>query len=254
MAFEQNRWFPPSQRPSPAALQLFCFPFVGGSAPTYQRWAQSLPKYVDVVPVELPGRGMRFKAPAIPNLSELIGAITEPLRERLSGPFAFFGHSMGALVSFELARHVRRTFGLSPAHLFLSARPGPKVPETRAPTYNLPEAEFVDEIKRLNGTPAEVMASPEVMSGMIPMLRADFQLNQTYQYEPGAPLSCPITVFGGLDDDHVPKESLFGWREETSAAFKLRMLPGDHFFLRTSEPLLLRFLSEILSTIVSTTC
>jgi medium-chain acyl-[acyl-carrier-protein] hydrolase len=250
---DQHRWFPHSQQPSLAALQLYCFPFAGGSASTYQRWANSLPNYVDVVPVELPGRGMRFREPAITSLSQLVEAMMEPLGERLRGPFAFFGHSMGAAICFELARHVRRKFGLSPAHLFLSARPAPRVPEARAPTYNLPEAEFIEEIQRLNGTPAEVMASPELMRLLSPMLRADFQLNQTYQYEPEVPLNCPITVFGGLDDDHVSRETLFAWREETSAAFKLRMLPGDHFFLRTAESLLLRFLSETLSTIVSTT-
>lgn len=250
MALEQNRWFPQSQRQSAPALQLYCFPFAGGSASTYQRWAQSLPKYVDVLPVELPGRGMRFKEPAITSLSELIGEIAQPLSERLSGPFAFFGHSMGALISFELTRHLRRKFGLSPAHLFVSARPGPGLRETRAPTYNLPEAEFVEEIRRLNGTPPEVIENPGLMRLLIPTLRADFQVNQTYQYERGAPLSCPITVFGGLGDDDVPKESLFVWREETSDEFKLRMLPGDHFFLRTSELLLLRLLSGALSTII----
>jgi medium-chain acyl-[acyl-carrier-protein] hydrolase len=249
MALEQNRWFPKAERQSPGALQLYCFPFAGGSALTYQRWRQSLPN-VDVLPVELPGRGTRFKEPAITSLFDLIGAITEPLRERLSGPFAFFGHSMGAAISFELARHLRTRFGLSPAHLFLSARPGPRLPETRGPTYNLPEAEFLGEIRRLNGTPAEVIESPEVMRILSPILRADFQVNQTYRYEPGEPLSCPITVFGGLDDDHVPRESLFAWREETSAVFNLQMLPGGHFFLRTSESLLLRLLSETLSKII----
>jgi medium-chain acyl-[acyl-carrier-protein] hydrolase len=249
MVPEPNRWFPQGERRSPGALQLYCFPFAGGSALTYQRWQRSLPN-VEVLPVELPGRGTRFKEPAITSLSDLIGAITEPLKERLTSPFAFFGHSMGAAISFELARHLRTRFGLSPSHLFLSARPGPSLLETRGPTYNLPEAEFLEEIQRLNGTPAEVIENPEVMRILSPILRADFQVNQTYRYESGEPLSCPITVFGGLDDDHVPKESLFAWREETSAVFDLQMLPGDHFFLRTSEPLLLRLLSETLSRII----
>ena len=104
----------------------------------------------------------------------------------------------------------------------------------------------MDEIQRLNGTPAEVIENPEVMRILSPILRADFQVNQTYRYEYGEPLSCPITVFGGADDEDVPKESLFAWREETSGVFDLQMLPGDHFFLRTSEPLLLRLLSETL--------
>jgi medium-chain acyl-[acyl-carrier-protein] hydrolase len=249
MALESNRWFPQAERQTPGAMQLYCFPFAGGSAFTYQRWRRSLPN-VDVLPVELPGRGTRFKEPAITSLADLIGALTEPLKERLSGPFAFFGHSMGAAISFELARHLRTRFGLSPSHLFLSARPGPRLLETRGPTYNLPEAEFLEEIQRLNGTPAEVIENPEVMRILSPILRADFQVNQTYRYESGEPLSCPITVFGGLDDDHVPKESLYAWREETSAVFDLQMLPGDHFFLRTSEPLLLRLLSKALSRIM----
>lgn len=249
MALEQNRWFPRAEGRLPRAVRLFCFPHVGGGASTYQRWVRSFPKYIEVLPVELPGRGMRFKEPPISTLPELIEAISEPLSERLNGPFAFFGHSMGATICFELARHVRSKFGLSPVHLFISARRGPTVPGDGEVTYNLPEAQFIEEVLKLNGTPAEVVESPEVMRLLSPMLRADFQLIETYRYEPGVPLTCPITVFGGLDDAVVSRESLYAWRQETSGAFKLNMLPGDHFFLRTSESLLLRLLNDKLSTL-----
>jgi medium-chain acyl-[acyl-carrier-protein] hydrolase len=247
---DQDRWFLLNRRCQTPALQLFCFPFAGGSAATYQRWTHSLPKNIEVLAVELPGHGRRFKEPSFVSLSELIGAVADPLRERLRCPFAFFGHSMGATIGFELARYLRRKYALEPSHLFLSARRGPGFPDDRAPIHNLPDSEFLEEIRNLDGTPAEILERPEVMRFLSPMLRADFQVIETYQYQPEPPLSCPITALGGLDDPRVSIESLLAWSRETSAGFKLKMLPGNHFFLRNSESRLLRLLKETLSAII----
>jgi medium-chain acyl-[acyl-carrier-protein] hydrolase len=226
-----------------ARLRLFCFPYAGGGSLAYRGWHASLPRGVELCPVHLPGRERRMREPCITDSRDLARAAAEALRPHLDVPFAIFGHSMGALIGFEFARSLRRDGGPEPAHLFVSGHYAPQLPRKTPPTYDLPEPEFVEELRRLNGTPREVMEHPELMQLMIPILRADFKLVQTYAYADEPPLGCPITAFGGTDDPEVSRDSLAAWREQTSGAFSLQMFPGDHFFLHASAPLLLRALA-----------
>jgi medium-chain acyl-[acyl-carrier-protein] hydrolase len=166
-------------------------------------------------------------------------------------PFAFFGHSMGALVSFELARLLRREHATLPHALFVSGRRPPQLP-MEPPTYDLPEDEFVEELRRMGGTPEEVLRHPELLNLLLPTLRSDFELSQTYSYTEAPPFTFPITAFGGLNDQFVPREDLDQWREQTSGSFQLRMFPGDHFFLHSSQALLLQMLSRDLVQVIST--
>jgi len=177
-------------------------------------------------------------------LSPLVQALAEAILPFLDRPFAFFGHSMGAMISFELARILRRSPGLKLAHLFVSGRVAPHIIEDDRHTHELPEPEFIEELRRLNGTPIEALEHPELMQLMTPLLRADFSVVGTYTYLPDLPLSCPITALGGLQDSEVSREQLEAWREHTTASFSLHMFPGDHFYLNTERPLLLRVLSR----------
>jgi len=179
-------------------------------------------------------------------LSTLIEALAQGLAPLLDKPFAFFGHSLGALVSFELARQIRGQYGTHPVRLFVSGGRAPQIPHRAAPIHTLPDKEFLLELRRLNGTPSELLNHEELMEIMVPLLRADFALYETYQYSTDAPLSCPISAFGGLQDHRVNDHDLEAWRAQTSSAFALRMFPGDHFFLK--QPLLLRVLSHELQS------
>jgi medium-chain acyl-[acyl-carrier-protein] hydrolase len=151
---------------------------------------------------------------------------------------------MGGLVSFELARLLRKKYGLNPAHLFVSGYRAPQVPDPDPPIHALPEPEFLEELRRLNGTPEAVLENAELMQLLLPALRADFAVIETYAYIPESPLDCPITAFGGLQDREVSCDDLEAWREQTNAAFSLQTLPGDHFFLHSAQPLLLQSLSQ----------
>jgi medium-chain acyl-[acyl-carrier-protein] hydrolase len=159
-------------------------------------------------------------------------------------PFAFFGHSLGALLCFEFAHKLRTYYGQEPCHIFVSGRRAPHLPDTDRITYNLPASEFIDELRRLNGTPKEVLENPELMSLMMPALRADFEICQTYSYSEKAPLRCQITALGGLQDEDVSTEALQAWRDYTNGPFRMRVFAGDHFFLQTSESLLLQVVSQ----------
>jgi medium-chain acyl-[acyl-carrier-protein] hydrolase len=178
-------------------------------------------------------------------LLPLVEALAQALVPLLDKPFAFFGHSLGALVAFELARRIRREYGLHPARLFFSASRAPQIPHRSSPIHTLPEKEFLAELRRLNGMPCELLEHKELMEIMLPILRADFAVYETYVYTSEPPLNCPISAFGGLQDHTVKDNDLEAWRAETNASFSLRMFPGNHFFLQ--QPLLLQVLSRELA-------
>lgn len=246
-----SNWFLCQKSDSRATLRLFCFPYAGGSASIFRGWAESLPPTVEVCAVQLPGRGIRMLEPAITRVPKLIKAIAPVILAHLDKPFAFFGHSMGTIISLELARYLKRKAGVEPVHLFVSGGRAPQLIAPELKTYNLPEAEFLEELRRLNGTPSEILEHPELMDLLLPVLRADFELVQTYVYTDGKPLTCPITAFGGSLDKDVGLRRLQGWRAQTIAQFSLNMIPGDHFFIHSSQKKLLSALSKELNKIVS---
>jgi medium-chain acyl-[acyl-carrier-protein] hydrolase len=168
----------------------------------------------------------------------------------LDKPYVFFGHSMGGLVSFELARELRRRKAPDPAHIFISGRKAPQICQPEDLKYNLPESEFMEALLQLNGTPTDILQNKELMCIMIPLLRADFELCETYNYVREAPLECPISVFGGIEDFDVDPQSLQAWDEQTTGSFVRRLLPGNHFFLHSHTTLLLRLLSQALYRIL----
>lgn len=241
-----NSWVTCFQPNPQAKLRLFCFPYAGGGALSFRTWPDSLPLSVEVCPIELPGRGFRLRESPFTRLEPLIQAIAYPLLPYLDKPYAFFGHSMGGLISFELTRFLRREYGISPIHLFISARRAPQVPASHPPIHKLSDSKFQDELRRLNGTPEAVLENAELMQLLLPTLRADFSVIETYTYATEPPLDCPIAVFGGLEDREVSYEELQAWREQTNGAFSLHMLPGNHFFMHSAQSLVLELLSQIL--------
>jgi len=224
-------------------MRLFCFPYAGGSSIIYRSWGESLPPSFEVVAVQLPGRGNHANVTPFTEMPSLVRALAPALLPHLDKPFAFFGHSMGALIGFELARWLRREGRRGPLQLFSSGCRAPQVPRREAFMYDLPEAEFVERLTTLKGTPQEVLAHPELMQFVLPLLRADFSVAETYSFSGGPPLDCPVSAYGGLKDKDVLREDVEAWREQTTGAFNLRMFPGDHFFINTAQPLLLQVLS-----------
>lgn len=239
------------QRSHPQArLRLFCFPYAGGGALVFRNWHTELPANVEIYPVQLPGRGNRLREQPFTNLFELAEAAATELLPYFDKPFAFFGHSMGATISFELIRALRRMNGPLPCHLFISGSRAPQIPDPHPPTYDLPDREFLHRLKELKGTPADVFENPELLQLVLPVVRADWTVCQTYMYSEEPPLDISITAYGGLHDEEVSREVLEDWAVQTKASFKIRMLPGDHFFLNTAKQLLFQMLNQDLKSLV----
>jgi len=237
------------RRPGPVPttrLRLFCFPYAGAGTLIFRTWPDVLAADVEICPVELPGRGTRMTERPFTQLSPLVEALTQALVPLLDKPFAFFGHSLGSLVSFELIRRIREYYGVYPVRLFVSAGRAPQIPHRDPPVHALPEIDFLAELRRLNGTPSEILKHSELMHIMLPLLRADFSIYETYVYSAKPALTCPISAFGGLSDHRVNNSDLEAWRVQTNGNFSLRMFPGDHFFL--NHPLFLRALTQELES------
>ena len=232
-----------------ASMRLFCFPYAGGGATIYHQWRKKLPSSVEIVGAHLPGRGTRLQETAFTRMTRMVEVLGEAIIPYLDKPFAFFGHSMGAVTGYELACWLRDQNYPQPVRLFVSGQRAPQLPNTDPVTYNLPDADFIRELSSLNGTPKEALAHPELMAIMLPLLRADFEVVETYAHEPKAPLDCPIIAFGGMQDDKVTREQLEAWHQQTTGPFSARVLPGDHFFLHSHQDLLLRMLSYELSRV-----
>lgn len=232
---------------SEPAVRLFCVPYAGGGASVFRAWPDRLPPSVEICAVQLPGRETRLKEPVFTRLGPLVRELAQAILPSLDRPFGLFGHSVGALIAFELARHLRARYGVRPVHLWVAACPAPQLPDADAPIHTLPEPDFKERVRRFNGTPTAVLEHEELMAMMSPILRADFALRETYAYSSEIPLDCPITAFGGVQDHEVGEAALQAWQAQTSRSFRLQMLPGNHFFLQSSQVQLLQGLFADLS-------
>lgn len=232
MTAVSTSWLAHHRHNKDARVRLFCFPYAGGGASIYRDWRGEQRSQIEICPVQLPGRESRFKEPLFTCLQPLVGALIEGLAHYFDKPFAFFGHSMGALIAYELARRLRKERGISPIHLFVSGRRAPQVISTISQIHMLPYSEFIERLCEFEGIDEGVLQHAELMDFLLPILRADFMVCETYQYVNDEPLDCPLTVFGGTEDPHVSLSDLGAWRQQTKSRCRVQMFPGDHFFLK----------------------
>ncbi len=206
-----------------------------------------------MVAVQPPGREGRIGEPPFHHLDALVAEMHRHLLPHLGErPFALFGHSNGALMAFELARTLRRAGGPLPLHLFVSGRPAPQLPRDEPPVHDLPHDEFVAELRRLEGTPEEVLQHDELLALIVPLLRADFSLGGTYAFAPEPPLEMPLSAYGGARDAEVSEADVEAWREQAGGAFRCRMFPGGHFFVNEDREAVVAEVSAALRPLLST--
>ncbi len=216
---------------SEGETRLFCFPFAGGGTGIFRGWSTNLAPDVRVCPVQLPGRESRLGQKPYQNIHELVKDMAEEMADYWRTPYALFGHSMGALIAYELTRYLRRRLFPLPKHLFVSAFRAPHLPMLRTKIHGLGDAEFIAELRAYGGSSEVVLQHHEIMQLLLPGIRADFRAHETYQYYQEPPLPVPITTMGGEADDTVAKEELAAWHVHGSREFALQMFAGNHFFI-----------------------
>jgi len=238
-------WVSPQPRPQ-AAWRLICFPHAGGDATAYHPWAGALPPHIELAAVRLPGRGARLREPAFTRLEPLLAALRPALAPLGDRRLALFGHSLGGLVAFELARAWQAEGGPMVEHLFVSGCRAPELPLPYAALHTQPDEALRDYLRAQDGTPPEVLAHAELMALMLPVLRADLTIHDHYTFTPGPLLTCPITALGGEADPNNNTEALLAWQTHTSGAFRMRLWPGGHFYLHAQQAGVLQTIADAL--------
>lgn len=230
-----SSWFVCPRANPGAGACLFLFPYAGAGPAAFSKWSAELPKDMETWIAHYPGRGSRYNEPLIKQIITLAENFAQVIQPLLDKPFAFFGHSMGALVAFELARCLCKNGLPQPTTLFVSGCGAPHLPDPHPPTHTLPDVEFVHALKQFNGIPPVFLLLPDAMELLLPVLRADFEAVESYCYiSDNLPLDCPIVAFGGLNDPRVSRERIEGWALHTVSGFKAEFFPGDHFFINTA--------------------
>jgi medium-chain acyl-[acyl-carrier-protein] hydrolase len=230
-----SRWLPFG--PGHAkGIRLLCLPHAGAGAATYRAWGAGLPPEVGLCPIQPPGRESRSFEPPYRHVAPLVADLVDELDGILDTPYAVFGHSVGALVAFELVRQIRRSGLPMPMHLFVSGRHAPHLSSDQEQLRDLPTDELARTLAALGGTPSQVLADPDLLESIAPLLRADFSVNETYEYTVEAPLDVGITAFAATADARAERSQVAAWREHTSADFQLYLLPGGHFAVLKEAP------------------
>jgi surfactin synthase thioesterase subunit/glycosyltransferase involved in cell wall biosynthesis len=239
-----SRWFLGADAAAGDKIRLFCFPPAGGGALSYKSWQAQMRDVALLCPARLPGRENRLNEPPLECMHQLVAELTAEMELFLDRLFAFFGHSMGAVVGFELARELRRQGKRLPLALIASAARAPQFRLNHVPPPEPPETEFLDHLRRLEGVPPDVLANKEMLQLMLPALRADTRVYDRYAYTPAEPLPFPIFAYGGDADPNVTPAHLDAWRHQTTAAFARRQFPGGHFYIQTARDALLAALAQ----------
>ncbi|MDN3487082.1 alpha/beta fold hydrolase [Pseudoalteromonas sp. APC 3224] len=244
-------WFTKFQPKLAPQLRLICFPYAGGSASTFYSWASKLPACVELVAIQLPGRGNRFNESPYSNMDDLIQSLLVDFKSIMDKPYILFGHSLGSRVAFELMNQIKQEDLRLPIHFVASGSKGPNCHPRKEPIHHLPAKEFIHELSNLNGTPKEVLKNKEIMELYLPTLRADFQMAHEYIYKCDDVFNCPISVLGGEQDIDITLSDLESWGKHFQAPYNVHILPGDHFFVDSHSEQVLKQINRIIQDLLN---
>jgi medium-chain acyl-[acyl-carrier-protein] hydrolase len=236
------------QRGSSGRARLYCFPYVGGNAFHFLSWQTALGPTIEVRSVQLPGRGERLGEAPYESLPELVSTLGAIIAQQDQGPFAFFGHSLGGLIAFEVTRYCEQNDLPRPLHVFAS---GCAAPQRRSPNRRLHELDddaLIAALKEYDDAPSDVSQNAELRALLLPTIRCDFALAENYQYRPGVPLDIPITVLAGKQDT-ISLDQLEGWQKETTGPFCIQWFDGGHFFIHSERNAVLEYLKTGLTNV-----
>ena len=244
-----SSWFLKSQSKTETKLRLFCFPYAGGSASVFSDWHKYLPDFVELCAIQAPGRGRRFTETPISCLKTKVALVHRELIQYTDIPYIFVGHSNGALLAYELARELQNSGNCNLAHIILSAKRPPHLPEIKPQMHDLPHSEFIRKLKEYDFTPDEILKNDELMELFSPMIRADFSLSETHQHQSKPLLDASASIFWGSRDSDVPFNDVIEWNQLISGNLDLVEFNDGHFFIDSMKS---KYLAEV-NTIINNT-
>ncbi|OTA19604.1 pyochelin biosynthetic protein PchC [Xenorhabdus beddingii] len=244
---ENNRLFIRPKLSSSPKLRVFCFPYAGGSAKTYLDWAEHFSDDIEIVAVQPPGRATRIDEAPYENVHSLVDELMAYAAFITQTPYVFIGHSLGCRVAFELACQLQSLTYPAPVHFFASGCPAPHLRDTHPNTYDLPHEAFIHELQKMNGATDEVLLNNELMALMLPVLRADFKMAETYRAKRFI-LKSPITVLSGESDPDIKPIELYAWSELSSENLTIQSIPGDHFFIDQNKEKVIKIMASLLES------
>ncbi|MVO98610.1 thioesterase II family protein [Paenibacillus lutrae] len=235
-------------------IKLFCLPYAGGSAMMYKRWSKLMDSAIELAPIELANRGTRSKHPHYDNLNQAVDDLYKWILPYLDGsPFAFFGHSMGSLLSYELIHRIKESTGQEPIHAFFSGRNPPHILKEESVSFDSGKEEFLEDLRQLGGMPVEILESEALLDYVLPIIRGDFKMMSTYSYVPrSAKFEFNISALGGKEDKEVPVEDLREWAQFTNRECSTVLFEGGHFFINELPQEIVSFINRTLVTALLT--
>ncbi|MEM9103882.1 MAG: thioesterase domain-containing protein, partial [Pseudomonadota bacterium] len=231
----KSRWFViPNVRPQ-ARLRLFCFPYAAGNASTYLGWIEYLPEDVELVVVQPPGRANRIAETPINTMPDMVKQVADEMEALLDKPYCLFGHSLGSRVAFEVMLLARSKGWPMPRHYIASGSSAPHVCREHKHVSHLTDEEFIEGLMRFDGPIEKIISNQELVELFLPLLRADFNIADTYSKQPGVPLNVPFTVLGGCNDEDAMPHELPSWNQHFSREGQIVLFEGNHFFIESAQ-------------------
>lgn len=243
-------WFVRPQPKLAPAARLICLPYAGGSAATYVPWSRLVPSDVELIALQPPGRGSRMAEAPHSQMEPLVTQLMSVFAKVTDRPYVLFGHSLGSRVGFEVVLECQRQGLPLPAHFIASGSRAPYLPKRELPIHDLPDAQFVEALRELDGTPEEVLNNNELMEWLLPLLRADFRIADQHRASQ-ARLTCPLTVLAGTEDVTVPPQDIEAWRDLAAGECDIHWVTGGHFFVERNREWVLEKVNAILAQVRS---
>lgn len=215
-------------------IKMICLPFAGGSKYSYYRYIKLAPEWLEVIPIDLPGRGARLNEPLLTDMYAVVDDVFSKISKHIDSPYIFYGHSMGALTTLLLTRKIRRENRPMPFHLFVTGHGGPAANDNKKLRHDLPEQELIDELFDLDGIPSEILKDKALLSFFLPIIRADFKAIETFQYNAEDKFEIPITCVIGREEQ-ITVARAEAWAQETNSTLEVKQFPGKHFFIYQYE-------------------